>query len=80
MEDSTLVKVANLASMLEADLAVSLLQSAGIFAIARGNDSIAVWGPGYIGGWSRGVDVLVRADQAQEAREVLDEAETDPTR
>jgi len=77
MDDSTLTRVANFASSIEADFAVSLLESAEINAVALSNDTIGIFGPGFMGPSARGVDVLVRADQVEAARAVLDEAELD---
>lgn len=71
MNDEPPVKVANVASALEADLIVARLEEAGIRALARGNDTVGIFGAGFAGPSSRGVDILVRADQAEAAREVL---------
>lgn len=71
MSDTPLTKVANFPSIIEAELAVSLLESAGIEAIALGNDTAGIFGAGFSGPSSRGADVLVRADRVDEAREVL---------
>lgn len=71
MASDALTKVANYPSIIEADMAVSLLDSAGIHAIALGNDTVGIFGGGFSGPSSRGVDVLVHAEQEHEAREIL---------
>lgn len=65
------VAVADLASALEADIAVVRLESAGILAIARGNDIVGLFGPGFGGASARGVQVLVPSDAVDAAREIL---------
>ena len=72
MDRPHLTRVARFASALEADMAVARLDSAGIVAVARGNDIVGLFGPGFGGSTSRGVDVLVPADAAPAAREVLE--------
>jgi hypothetical protein len=65
------VAVADLASAYEADIAVARLESAGILAIARGNDIVGLFGPGFSGASARGVQVLVPSDAIDAAREIL---------
>ena len=65
------VAVADLASAYEADIAVARLESAGILAIARGNDIVGLFGPGFSGASARGVQVLVPSDALDAAREIL---------
>jgi hypothetical protein len=65
------VSVATYTSGLEADIAVDRLEGAGILAVARGNDIVGVFGPGFAGATSRGVDVLVPSDAVVEARDIL---------
>lgn len=65
------VAVADLASAYEADIAVARLESAGILAIARGNDIVGLFGPGFGGASARGVQVLVPSDAVDAAREIL---------
>jgi hypothetical protein len=65
------VPVADLASAYEADIAVARLESAGILAIARGNDIVGLFGPGFSGASARGVQVLVPSDAIDAAREIL---------
>ncbi|HEX7979518.1 MAG TPA: DUF2007 domain-containing protein [Gemmatimonadaceae bacterium] len=65
------VPVADFASSFEADLAVVRLESAGILAVARGNDIVGVFGPGFAGSSARGVRVLVPSDAVDAAREIL---------
>ena len=63
--------IATFAAGFEADLAVARLQSAGIVAVARGNDITGIFGPGFGGVTARGVDVLVPSDAVDAAREIL---------
>jgi hypothetical protein len=65
------IPVADFSSSFEADLAVVRLESAGILAVARGNDIVGVFGPGFAGSSARGVRVLVPSDAADAAREIL---------
>ena len=65
------IAVAHYAAGYEADLAIARLDAAGIAAVRRGNDTVGLFGPGFEGPTARGVDVLVRATDAAEAREVL---------
>lgn len=68
---ATLVKLANFATALEADMFVERLRSAGIRAMARGVDITGIFGPGFQGATAKGVDVLVPREEAEEARELL---------
>ena len=75
------VTIANYRAGYEADLAIALLDAAGIPAVRRGNDIVGLFGPGFEGPTARGVDVLVPAEAAADAREVLtasDEGESEP--
>jgi hypothetical protein len=65
--------VASFAAGFEADLAVARLDAAGILAVARGNDIVGLFGPGFGGATSRGVDVLVPSDAVTAARRILDD-------
>ena len=67
----TWVTVTTCSSGLEADFAVQQLASAGIDAVARGNDIIGIFGPGFSGATARGVDVMVPSHMLEDAREVL---------
>ena len=67
----TLIKLTNFATALEADIFVEQLKSAGIAAVSRGVDITGIFGPGFQGATARGVDVLVPAEDADEARELL---------
>ncbi len=71
-EDLKWVSVASFGSGLEADLAVQRLEAEGIVAIARGNDTVGIFGPGFQGRTAQGVDVLVPSDAVSAARAVLD--------
>jgi hypothetical protein len=65
------IVIANFGSGLEADLAVEDLRGQRIPAQARGNDIVGIFGPGFQGTTARGVDVMVPAAFAEEARLVL---------
>lgn len=65
------VTVTTCSSGLEADFAVQQLESAGVDAIARGNDIVGIFGPGFSGATARGVDVMVPSNMLTEAREIL---------
>jgi hypothetical protein len=69
------IAIATYASALEADIAVARLESAGILAVARGNDIVGLFGPGFGGSTSRGVEVLVPSDAVDAARDLLTEAD-----
>lgn len=74
------ITIANYRAGYEADLALALLDAAGIPAVRRGNDIVGLFGPSFEGPTARGVDVLVPAEAVDDAREVLaasDEGETD---
>lgn len=71
------VKLVNVAMGFEAEMLVERLKSAGIEAIARGNDIVGIFGPGFQGATARGVDVLVPDEQVNEARQVLAEFQGD---
>lgn len=65
------VSVATYAAGFEADLAVARLEAEGILAVARSNDITGIFGPGFGGATSRGVDVLVPSDAVDAARALL---------
>jgi hypothetical protein len=65
------VAVTTVASGFEADVVVAVLGAAGIPARAHGNDLVGLFGPNFQGATARGVDVLVPADAAEEARDIL---------
>ena len=65
------VSIARYAAGFEADLAVARLETEGILAIARANDITGIFGPGFGGATSRGVDVLVPSDAVTAARALL---------
>lgn len=71
------VKLVNVAMGFEAEMLVERLKSSGIEAIARGNDIVGIFGPGFQGATARGVDVLVPDEQMNDAREVLAEFQGD---
>jgi hypothetical protein len=69
MSDSELVIVRTFHDRIEADLAQSALEAAGIESMIRGDDA----GGTQPGLWaSEGVDVLVREEDATAAREILE--------
>jgi len=65
------VVIANYRAGYEADLAIAILEASGIPALRRGNDIVGLFGPSFEGPTSRGVDVLVPVEAADDAREVL---------
>lgn len=69
--DDAWVKIANYRAGYEADLAIAVLDASGIPAMRRGNDIVGLFGPGFEGPTSRGVDVFVPAAAVADAREVL---------
>jgi hypothetical protein len=69
--DDAWVKLANYSAGYEADLAIAVLDAAGIPAMRRGNDIVGLFGPGFEGPTARGVDVFVPAAALTDAREVL---------
>jgi hypothetical protein len=69
--DSTWAKLTTFSSALEADMAVSRLEAAEIPAVARGNDIVGIFGPGFQGPTAKGVDVLVPVAALDTARQVL---------
>ena len=73
------VKIANYRAGYEADLAIAVLDASGIPAIRRGNDIVGLFGPGFEGPTSRGVDVFVPAAAAADAREVLSASNEEDT-
>jgi hypothetical protein len=66
------VPIAVFAAGFEADLALAQLESAGILAVRRDNDTVGIFGPGFQGANARGVAVLVPSDAVAEAKDVLD--------
>jgi len=69
MADPDLVVVRTFSDRIEADLAQSALEAAGIESMVRGDDAGGIQ-PGL---WtSNGVDLLVREEDATNARDILD--------
>ena len=68
---TTLTKLTNFATALEADIFVEQLKSVGIEAVSRGVDITGIFGPGFQGATARGVDVLVPRNRLAEARDLL---------
>ena len=77
MSELSWVAVAVFAAGFEADIAVARLESAGILAVRRDNDTVGIFGPGFQGATARGVAVLVPSDAVAEARDIL-ESDTGP--
>ncbi len=73
MSTNDWVSIATFGAGLDADIAVARLESAGILAVARGNDIVGIFGPGFQGATARGVEVLVPTDAVDAARELLAE-------
>ncbi|HEY5219207.1 MAG TPA: DUF2007 domain-containing protein [Gemmatimonadaceae bacterium] len=71
-KESKWVKLITYSSALEADVAVSQLEAAEIPALARGNDIVGIFGPGFQGATAKGVDVLVPELAVDDARALLD--------
>jgi hypothetical protein len=71
MVESRWVEVATYASGFEADLAIALLEAAGIPTLRDTNDTVGIVGPGFQGATARGVTVRVPADALTDARNVL---------
>ena len=67
----TWVPVVVFAAGFEADLALAQLDSAGILAVRRDNDTVGIFGPGFQGATARGVSVLVPSDVVSEAKRIL---------
>lgn len=66
-------KLVNCGSGFEAELIAARLRSAGLRVQVRGNDIVGIFGPGFQGPTSRGVDVLVPESELAAARETLAE-------
>jgi hypothetical protein len=75
--DDVWVKIANYGAGYEADLAIAVLDAAGIPAMRRGNDIVGLFGPGFEGPTARGIDVFVPAAAVDDARAVLSERHDD---
>ena len=69
MADSDLVVVRTFSDRIEADLAQSALEAAGIESMIRGDDAGGLQPGLWVG---TGVDLLVREEDAGTAREILD--------
>lgn len=65
------VAVATYGAAYEADIAAAKLDAAGIPVRVRGNDVVGIFGPNFGGFTARGVDVLVPAGFAADARLLL---------
>jgi hypothetical protein len=72
------VKLANFSSEWEADIVAGRLRSAGFEVETRGNDIVGIFGPGFQGPTTRGVDLLVIDRELAAARLFLEEMESAP--
>jgi hypothetical protein len=63
--------VATYASGFEADFAIAQLEAAEIPAVRNSNDTVGIFGPGFQGATSHGVEVMVPADVLEDAQAVL---------
>ncbi|MEE9207477.1 MAG: hypothetical protein V3U67_03740 [Gemmatimonadota bacterium] len=64
--------VATYSSLIEAELALGRLKSAGILAHVDQHDAVGLFGPGHAGTSIRGVDLVVPDSCIAEARMALD--------
>ncbi len=64
--------VATYSSLIEAELALGRLESAGIPALIDQQDAVGLFGPGHAGKSIRGVDLVVPDSCIAEARMALD--------
>jgi hypothetical protein len=69
------VKLTNCANGLEAELLAERLRGSGLHAQTRGNDIVGIFGPGFQGTTTRGVDVLVLDVELSDARRLLEDSE-----
>lgn len=67
------IQVASFGAVYEADLAVAILEGAGIPATLGSGEHTGIFGAGFGGRTIRGVSVMVPSDRAEEARELLEE-------
>jgi hypothetical protein len=77
MNHSEFRVLASYASGLEADIAMALLESAGIPAFRDNNDSVGVFGPGFQGPSARGIIVAVPAEALEDARAAVSLSDDD---
>ena len=71
MHESAWRVVATFALGFEADFAIAQLEAAEIPAVRNSNDTVGIFGPGFQGATSRGVEVMVPADVLADAQAVL---------
>ncbi len=69
------IPIAEFGAGYQADLAEGILRGAGIPVLVHGPE-IGIFGPGFAGPTSRGVTLLVPAERAEEARELLTDTES----
>lgn len=72
-EEVRWIEIASFGAVYEADLAVAILEGAGIPAAVGSGDHVGIFGAGFQGRTIRGVSVLVPSNRAEEARELLEE-------
>ncbi len=70
-EQAPWVQIASYGAAYEADIAAAKLDAAGIPAQVRANDTVGIFGPNFGGFTARGVEVLVPARFAADARLLL---------
>ena len=63
--------VAEYGARYEVEIPAQTLENAGIPVLVHGIES-GIWGPGFAGPTSRGITLLVPAERADEARELLE--------
>lgn len=69
--DTQWTAIATYAAVYQAEMAAGILEDAGIPVQLRGEQA-GVFGAGYSGTVTRGVELLVPIDAADDARELLD--------
>lgn len=63
--------IASYSATYETEIPVQQLEAHGIPVLVKGSEA-GIWGPGFAGPTSRGLTLMVPADRAGEARELLE--------
>lgn len=63
--------VATFSARYEAELSIQQLEGADVPYLVKGEEA-GIWGPGFSGPTSRGIELLVPAEYADAAREMLE--------
>ena len=63
--------IASYGAQYETEIPVRQLEGAGIPVLVKGGEA-GIWGPGFPGPTSQGLTLMVPADRAEEARELLE--------